>query len=217
MYNDNLEEYIRNVLGYSSQEKRYDNFYQNEYNMDYGQYYRQQNENFQNVDLNKYYPEIYHLVYPMVKKICSTNRMPLTENLIEDMTDEIYYAIEDDNNRTVININLKNELNKNTKNGENREAVNTEEKIRNSNGENTNMNINENNGNNKNKDFKDDKYNNKILNRKENRQINRGLRDLIKILLLRELINRPDFSENRPHNIPIMPLEPSFFNFRQMQ
>ena len=48
-----------------------------------------QNQNFENL-----YPEIYRIVYPMICKICNGNTRPITEELVNEMTDNIYNNIE---------------------------------------------------------------------------------------------------------------------------
>ena len=120
MYNnESYEEYIRSILGYPN------------YN----------NSHFENDNYNsleEYYPEIYKTVYPMVTKSCLNNTRPITEEVINELTEEIYKSVEP-------NTNLPNQTNQ----------------TRNSNA-------------------------------------NNGLKDLIKILLIRELLgNRP----NRPGRI----------------
>ncbi len=157
MYNnESYEEYIRSILGYPNYSNNYfenGNYYPNNY----------RNINEEN-ELEQYYPEIYKIVYPMISKECLNNTNPISEELIEEMTDKIYNSIEVDN-EIQLNINLKNETNnRNVSNN-----VNTKKEVTN---------------------------NTKI----ENRQIrNNNLRDLIKILLIRELLgNRPNRPNNRP-------------------
>lgn len=172
MYNESYEEYIRSILGYpnynsnSCCENQYDSNIANRRNSE------------TNAQLEECYPEIYRVVYPMVSKACTTNTRPITPELIDELTQEIYSAVETDNDIN-ISINLTNEVqttgNRNTAN-----RVNTE-------------NVKE-----------------VPQNRGEDRQLrNRGLQDLIRILLIRELLrrpgrfpgNRPPFPPNRP---PIM-------------
>ena len=45
-------------------------------------------------ELENCYPEIYKIVYPMVSQRCSTMSQPVTRETVENMTDEIYSAIE---------------------------------------------------------------------------------------------------------------------------
>lgn len=172
MYNETYDDYIRSILGYPNQS----NLSVNNYNSGYNMATSRQNNN--NTELESCYPEIYKIVYPMVAKACDSNTRPVTRELIENMTDEIYFAIEG-NDEVNININLTNEIKNNTvTNNTNREENRADVKI------------------------KESKEN------RETRQINRGLRDLIKILLLRELLGRPGFpGGNRP---PVRPPRPPF-------
>lgn len=128
------EEYMRSVLGYQPQNTYYDEYVPT-----------MRFSNIQNEELENCYPDIYRLVYPMIQKSCMTNTRPLTREMIDDMTNEIYFSIED------------NDI------AENRDS--------------------------------------------EDRRIirNQGLNDLIRILLLRELIGRPGGRPPRPPVRPPMP------------
>ena len=136
--NDSIyEQYMRNVLGYQAMNNNtYDMYYDNweMSNMASMNYIQMQ-------ELENCYPEIYTIVYPMVQRACSQNTRPITRELIDNMTDEIYYSIEDK---------------------EMLENRNKEEKG-------------------------------------EDRQIRRNtnLNDLIRILILRELLGRPGFPGGR--------------------
>lgn len=157
MYNETYDEYIRSILGYPPM---------NSYNNNY-QEHRNQNTNYEtrtNTELEKCYPEIYKIVYPMITKKCSEVRSSLTNDDIENMTDEIYYALED-RNEIQLNINLTNDVRTTQSNAAKIVDKKPEVEI---------------------KEVTQEK--------RQTRQINRGLRDLIKILLIRELLNRP----NRP-------------------
>lgn len=159
MYNETYDEYIRSILGYPPINS-YNNY----------QDYNNQNMNFESrtdLELEKCYPEIYKIVYPMVTTKCSNVRNSVTNDDIENMTDEIYYALEE-RNEIQLNINLTNEVRTN-------ELSNTSKMA------------------NKKPEVK---VTESPEGKRETRQINRGLRDLIKILLIRELLNRP----RRPHN-----------------
>ena len=144
MNNSLYEDYMRSVLGYSPVE------YQNTYDTNYNNYNTIHNRtNFEMQELEKCYPDIYVLVYPMVQKACMNNTRQITRELIDDMTKEIYFSIED------------NEI------GENRgkeQNINSKEDI-----ENRTMQIK-----------------------------NRTLNDLIRILILRELLGRPGNMPGRP-------------------
>ena len=149
--NDSIyEEYMRSVLGY--QPANYDNTY--DYDMGYDRFETSNMSamnNLQMQELENCYPEIYRIVYPMVQRACSRNTRSVTRELVDSMTDEIYFALED-----------KEML-------ENRDK---EEKA-------------------------------------EDRQIRRNtnLNDLIRILILRELLGRPGFPgfPGRPPRPPMRP------------
>lgn len=151
-------------------------FYNNNFNNDFRIENREKLENC--------YPEIYKLVYPMVLKKCQNSRATITADDIDNITDEIYYALENKEG-IELNINL-------TNNVSNSRDMNLQ-------------NLNE----------KRDKSNNKTeikikekTEKRETRQINKGLRDLIKILLLRELLNRPGQRPPMPGPGPYPPVRP---------
>lgn len=91
--NDSVyEEYMRSVLGY--QPVNYDNTY----DMNYDRFEMSDMtamSNLQMQELENCYPDIYRIVYPMVQKVCNQNTRPLTRELIDSMTDEVYFAVED--------------------------------------------------------------------------------------------------------------------------
>lgn len=162
--NESYEDYIRSILGYPN----YNYNDENDYNFD-----RMNHRNHQtNAKIENCYPEIYKVVYPMINKACSTNTRPITQELIDELTNEIYSSIETDNE-----INVTIQLNNEVQSTGNR---NTSQQ--------------------KTENVKED--------RGENRQFrNRGLQDLIKILLIRELLGRP--GDHRPpfppHRPPMRP------------
>lgn len=161
MYNETYDEYIRSILGYPPV---------GTYN--YQDYNTNNFEARSEMELEKCYPEIYKIVYPMVTKKCTNIRGNLSNEDIENMTDEIYYALEE-RNEIQLNINLTNEV---------RTTESTNGKIG------------------KMPDKKAEvKVTETTEEKRETRQINRGLRDIIKILLIRELLNRPG-RPGRPHN-----------------
>lgn len=143
--NDSIyEEYMRNVLGYQQMNNTYD---MNYYNWEMPNMTAMNQLQIQ--ELENCYPEIYRIVYPMIQKSCSQNTRLVTRELIESMTDEIYYAIED------------------------KEMLE-----------------------NRNKENKESASGTKKAEATEDRQIRRNtnLNDLIRILILRELLGRPGFS-----------------------
>lgn len=85
MYYQNYEDYMRNVLGYPSHPET-------TYSLpdDY-------DERNNSVEEEALYPEIYKLIYPMVCKVCDEkNNMPITQQLVDEMTRTIYENIEAD-------------------------------------------------------------------------------------------------------------------------
>ena len=177
MYNETYDDYIRSILGYPPA-RGYEDSYQD---------YRNQNMNYNmtsnmnttsDMDLESCYPEIYKIVYPMVCKKCDSVRMPVTNDDIQNMTDEIYFALEG-RAEVQLNINLGNE-------------------VRSSETPNTNMT--------RTTDKKPEvKISETSSEKRETRQINRNLRDLIQILLIRELLRR---RRRRPGERPPMPRPP---------
>ena len=141
-----------------------------------------------NAELESCYPEIYKVVYPMVRKACSNITKPATAELIEELTNEIYLSVENDNEINVT-INLTNQVGSREENRSN---------ISHTAGNRSNMTSNNSSRAEKTRE-----------NRGEDRQFrNRGLQDLIRILLIRELLGRPG---NRPPMPPQRPpMRPPF-------
>ena len=194
MFEDSYNEYIRSVLGYPNQgqQQSMENM-SYEYNeMPYQQSYLNSMNpiNASNEELEECYPEIYKIVYPMVTKACSSNnRGVVTKDLLERLTDEIYFAVED-NDEINVNINLGNEIQNNAVQTNNRNENKTE-----------NRNIKDSR---EIKEARNDRSIKEERQKRNSRPVNRLLRDLIKILLLRELTGRQHY-HNRP---PIMPPPP---------
>ena len=183
-YDESYQDYIRSILGYPNINNNNNmHTYSNDYEDDY---YSNKQDN--RSELEDLYPEIYKIVYPMITKRCSEIKEPLTKELLDDITDEIHSAVEV-NNEINVNINLNNQT-KTTRNEIKRNEISSESKqvsnkepIRDSRGG-------------------------------EKRQsFNRDLRDLIKILLIRELTGRPGFRP-RPPRPPRPPMRPPIFDGR---
>lgn len=174
MYNETYDDYIRSILGYPPVRSYDDNYgdYRNQnMNMNYNM------NSTSDMDLESCYPEIYKIVYPMVSKKCDNVRMPVTNDDIQNMTDEIYFALEG-RAEVQLNINLGNEL-RNSERDKTNMARTTDKKP-------------------------DVKISESSSQNRETRQINRSLRDLIQILLIRELLRR----RRRPGERPPMPRPP---------
>ena len=175
MYYQNYEDYMRNVLGYDPNPTP-----SCTYNMPENAYVMQASvtapyqmvEPMRNQeivdDLESMYPEIYRLVNPMVCKACEMNTRPITKQVVEEMTDAIFAAIEVDE---TINIEVKKESTSTVKK-ETREV---------------NKNVRP-----QTKEVRETKTP-KEETRTETRQRpnNYLLRDIIKILILNNLLNRP--------------------------
>lgn len=193
--NDSLyEDYMRSVLGYQSMNSYQDTYnnYENYSSYDAvpttAQMQMMQNPNIQSMrqitamnnmqiqELEKCYPDIYRIVYPMVQKACSENRREINTQLIDRLTDEIYSALED------------------TELLEDRGASESEIK------ENIKSSATANADNKK----KEDRY----CKDCDNRQRNTGVNDIIRILLLRELMGKPGFPGFRPPRPPPPPPRP---------
>lgn len=188
--NDSLyEDYMRSVLGYQPMNNYQDTYNYNVYD-NYSNYdvvptmapmqtqvqsmpTRQMTamSNIQIQELERCYPEIYRIVYPMVQKACSENRGKITSELIDKMTEEIYLAVEDKELMQNRNIEDTKTVSK---------ATTTQNKAENK---------------------KEERY----CKECEDRQRNTGLNDIIKILLLRELLGRPGFPGFRPPRPPPPP------------
>ena len=158
----NYEDYMRSVLGYNPSPS---NLYTNTYNHSNDYYYDmpyEVNNITANTDyLNDFYPETYRMIYPMICKVCNQyGNNQITNEMLENMVDEIYRNFEPEDNPT--SEQLRTEL----KNGDVRNP-NAKQEIK-----------------------------------KETRQTNFILRDLIKILLIREFLRR----HRRP---PVRPLRPA--------
>ena len=156
MYNY-YDDYIRSILGYNN--------LQNQTSINTAT----NNLSVSDEEIEGCYPEIYKVVYPMIRSRCQRNTKPVTKELIEEITEEIYQALEG-------------------------EAFLAEESVQ------------KNRGEIKNKTIANEKQTNRKESNVQNRELrNSGLQDLIKILLIRELLRRP----NRPPMLgprpPIMP------------
>lgn len=181
MYNETYDDYIRSILGYPNNNMYNTNSRENVY------MYSAQNTTSTS-EIEQYYPEIYKIIYPMVCKSCNNNTSPITKELIESMTDEIYFAIESDN-EIDLNITINNEV-KNNKIETQTNSINNRN-ISNSKDKNTVIKEEIRGENKKDKE-----------NREDRRIRNNTLRDLIKILLIRQLLqnrpNRPNFPQRPP-------------------
>lgn len=166
------EEYMQNLINYPCT-----GCMQNTYDMNMENYpYTYSNQNMMGCgymypmntmsesEMESCYPEIYKIVYPMVKKVCMKTSGPINRDVLDNMVEEVCSNVET-NDRIELNITVNNDMNKQTC-SENRE--------------------------------------NSVENRQQPR--NRGLNDLVRILILRELLGRPNFNQRpMPGGRPPMP------------
>ena len=171
------EDYMQNLMGVPF--RQYQNTYDEQDFNPYWNYYSEdyRGRQFQNQmsceELENCYPEIYNIVYPMVRKACMSNTLPITQTVIDNMVNQISSTIEG-NEFIELNINLDNEVNQNR------------------------------DSNQKDNNFRAEVQNRSCDDGNCDRQIRRNpvLNDLIRILILRELLGRPG---NRPGQRPPFP------------
>lgn len=120
-------------------------------------------------NIEEMYPEIYKIIYPMVKKACNRNTRSVSSDLIDEMAEDIYSNIET-NNVISLNINVENLGNENNRGGEE-----TKKEVEEKNLENRSI---------------------------ENRKRKGLLFDFIKVLLIRELLDRCPGNRPRPPRPP---------------
>ena len=240
MYYQNYEDYMRQVLGYPINDPNIYESYDYKNRQLYEDTYSSRNQYMSSMseeEIRDCYPEIYNLVYPMVCKVCDTNTQPITRELIEKMTDEVYLAIEDSS--TVVNIRVdtpkpeekrstcnsracsSNITSSSASNAKKFEASSdramSREVSKSLGKDNSKVNRLEDNRTQKSKEERTSKISDEAISREsifsitenrdvmshlaESRQLNSGLRDLIKILILFRLFgNRP--IRPRPHRPP---------------
>lgn len=115
MYNNiSYEEYMQQVLGYTPRNMQ-DTFSTNDY------YIMQTNNTIEmnNPNVEELYPDIFKKLYPLVCNECSKNTMPITNEILEQMTDNVFNAIDVD---LKIETNVKIDTRKdNSRQGEDRQ------------------------------------------------------------------------------------------------
>lgn len=165
MYENEYENYMRSVLGYPTN---------NTYNINSFPYKSNNNvkDNYEHL-----YPDIYNVLKPMVKKVCSNVRsMDISSETIEDMANEIYNNIESDTTNITI-AGTENSVKSNEMEVRGKSNKNTEESSRGCCG-------------------------------------NPTLKDLIKILIITQLIGN---SNNRPPKPPPPSPYPPRPNYRDFE
>lgn len=118
MYYQNYEDYMRSVLGYPMK-NNYDT-----YKTGYIENFEKYQMPYQNTnELENYYPEVYKIINPIVCKVCDEYNIPITNDIIENMVEEVYSNVESNKEISVIfNIdNRSNEMYKKNQEFENRQ------------------------------------------------------------------------------------------------
>ena len=144
----NYDDYMRNMLGYPNMNCL-------DTCMNNPTPYQDMNQ-FSN-SLERMYPDTYRIVHPMVVSACNMVTMPITEEMLDRMTDDIYDRAVTDR-RISIDINIEMES----------------------------------------RDDEESRQNSDDFRQRRPRRRNRFFRDLIRILLLRELLGRRQRFPIRP-------------------
>ncbi len=233
MYYNDYEDYMRNVLGYQNANdgtyQRYDNSccgmscnncnyndinYSNMgyNNMPYGSNMSmnqmgQFEDRNDSATIEQMYPEIYRIINPMVCRMCDNNNQPVTEYMIEQMTDDIYdNVVNRVEIQNVVNLNIGTrdsnvEVNVDGETGDNNRGTNTASANRSSLNSTSNSSANNSTTS---KMASSTKQEEERENRSTHgRQRRNGLlRDLIRILILNRLQGR---RPNRPNRPPFRP------------
>lgn len=209
--------------------------YQNRYGMpdyyNYGDYPNGYNytETRANPEIEECYPEIYGIVYPMVQKACENISEPVSKADVEKMVEELYGSLEG-NDDINLNITLNNNI-------DNLNSIQVEQNQGNSVIQNRTQSTRQPNRSTglfkpnvepkrqeplpprverqevRNIEQKVNVENSQILEKslkepKETRFCNNGLCDIIRILLVRELLSGPNRPGNRPPFGPYPPFGP---------
>lgn len=173
MYNNVYQEYINDIIGSMPQnQSSYENdIYRN------SNYFH--NKNTTNEELERFYPDLYKLLYPMVQAACMRNTKPITGETINEMVKDIYSNFNSDD-AIMLNINLTNNVRNNSKTKEALKASNSKSTYK----------VSVESRNTEQSEEKNLKHNNYVLS------------DLIRILVIRELLER---QKNVFPNRPIFP------------
>lgn len=183
MYYQNYEDYMRSVLGYPVNS-------QDTYQMNY--YNENRNNNYEK-ELEDLYPDVYKTINPFVIDVCSRCNGSVTRDSLEDMIEEVYSKIE--NNEINIDINVINNSDITSTSNSAREAENrsvTQNASRASYNRNSMQNIS-------NETLKRSSDASDIRETRQRRPNNPFLRDLIKILILDRLLGQFSNRPGRPY------------------
>lgn len=198
MYNNQYEEYMRNSLGCGRIMPMMNTNQMNINTMN--EMYGSENNFSCNQTVENMYPEIYKIIYPMVCKACMAVNENISEDLVSRIVNEIYVNVEnmevaettrETRNSTQTVSSQANKASRNDLLNNTRTSNLNSSSITNSSSLNSKTNL-------------ASSSSNEIgasTRQQEKRQGNPLLRDLIKILVLRELIGNPV----RPPQPPVRP------------
>ena len=188
MYNNQYEEYMRNSLGYNMPMMSMNQMGMNQMNMNnMSEMYESENNFSCNQVVDDMYPEIYRIIYPMVCKACMAVDENISEDLVSRMVNEIYVNVENmecvqETRGSSISVSpqvsksSKSDLSSSSRTGSSLSSTSSSSSSSSS------------------------------VRQQETRQRNPLLRDLIRILVLRELLGNP--GRPRPQFRP--PFRPPF-------
>lgn len=120
MYYQNYEDYMRSILGYPVEPNTYQ---MNYYNENANDIYAQDVKNVK--ELEELYPDIFKALNPVIIAVCDMCRKNITKDVLEEMTDDVYERIKN-NNEIMINVNIVNDSeinNVNAREAENRSTM----------------------------------------------------------------------------------------------
>ena len=198
MYYQNYEDYMRNVLGYSIEPDV------PTYDRNYEMYlpisnHTQQTGRVMLSEMEEWYPECYRIIQPIVENACENCHAEITKEVIDNLTEDVFQKVccntkmvqyvngesrsteKEENNRSIEKKNSVSATSNNLSNPSTRRINSNQSKVVENRGEEE--------------------------NRQQARVNNPLLRDLIRILILKQLFggsnfpNRPPFP-NRPGNRP---------------
>ena len=178
MYNNQYEEYMRNSLGYNMPMMNMNQMDMNQMNMNQmnmNEMYESENNFSCSQVVEDMYPEIYRIIYPMVCKACMVVDENISEDLVSRMVNEIYMNVE---NMEAVqecrgsSISVSPQASKSSKSDSLSSSSRTGSSLSSSSSSSSSS-------------------NSLSSVRQETRQRNPLLRDIIRILVLRELIGNP--------------------------
>ena len=180
MYNNQYEEYMRNSLGYNMPMMNMNPMDMNQMNMNQmnmntmNEIYESENNFSCNQAVEDMYPEVYRIIYPMVCKACMAVDENISEDLVSRMVNEIYMNVENlecMQETRGSSISVSPQASKGSKSDSLSSSTRTGSSLSSSSSSSSNS--------------------LSSVSRQETRQRNPLLRDLIRILVLRELLGNP--------------------------